>query len=418
MEMLMFLGLLFLFFTLGGLSIIDKNTKKFVTLAVILPFTPALIIIHTKFQISAYYGFVLIPILAYIYRCLLTSKIPESVLHPILNLSVFIALSCAYSFVFNRENFTLINVLKDIKPILILAIGYVFIDLLKNHQLEWTSKFSKRLLKVNFVITIVIFIILNNTNLLYLVGDDPFFKLGNTRYSTLGTFFAVFYFIAKLAQNERFKVSEIIYILLPVFLAGNRTFFATIGVIYGINLFLSINNLKDFIKKVGLFIVAGTVLIFGILNFNPRLKERILTMFDFELVIHQLFEYRFAPVILKLESFNFLNYIFGKGIGETFFIPWFVWRENIENNNIYMDNLYFTLYIKYGVFFFILLVFLYNFIFSANTNRRFKILITIYFVIMGLTTAFMYQNTFLFIILMLTIFKLTNHSKDKLFSTS
>ena len=160
------------------------------------------------------------------------------------------------------------------------------------------------------------------------------------------------------------------------------------------------------------------MIIFGILNFNPRLKERILTMFDFELVIHQLFEYRFAPVILKLESFNFLNYIFGKGIGETFFIPWFVWRENIENNNIYMDNLYFTLYIKYGVFFFILLVFLYNFIFSANTNRRFKILITIYFVIMGLTTAFMYQNTFLFIILMLTIFKLTNHSKDKLFSTS
>ena len=100
MEMLMFLGLLFLFFTLGGLSIIDKNTKKFVTLAVIMPFTPALIIIHTKFQISAYYGFVLIPILAYIYRCLLTSKIPKSVLHPILNLSVFIALSCAYSFVF------------------------------------------------------------------------------------------------------------------------------------------------------------------------------------------------------------------------------------------------------------------------------------------------------------------------------
>lgn len=294
----------------------------------------------------------------------------------------------------------------------------MFIDLLKNHQLEWTSKFSKRLLKVNFVITIVIFIILNNTNLLYLVGDDPFFKLGNTRYSTLGTFFAVFYFIAKLAQNERFKVSEIIYILLPVFLAGNRTFFATIGVIYGINLFLSINNLKDFIKKVGLFIVAGTVLIFGILNFNPRLKERILTMFDFELVIHQLFEYRFAPVILKLESFNFLNYILEKELEKLFFIPWFVWRENIENNNIYMDNLYFTLYIKYGVFFFILLVFLYNFIFSANTNRRFKILITIYFVIMGLTTAFMYQNTFLFIILMLTIFKLTNHSKDKLFSTS
>jgi len=42
----------------------------------------------------------------------------------------------------------------------------------------------------------------------------------------------------------------------------------------------------------------------------------------------------------------------------------------------------------------------------------------IYFLIMGLTTAFIYQNTFLFLIFMLTVFKLTNHSKDKFLSSS
>ena len=269
------------------------------------------------------------------------------------------------------------------------------------------------ILKYHCIASVIWFIILNNTNLAGNISNDAYFEINETRYASIGTSYVLLYFVAFLSSNKKFNAWDIVYIAVPLFLAGNRTMFFIFGILYLANMFLSTKNVLGLFKKVLLFIVGVFVLVFGVFSLNEKLKVRIISMFDYDLVMEQLFSKRFSPFIEEMATFEWYHYIFGKGVGETLFIPWFVYRKNIDNFNISMDNIYMTMYVKYGVFSLIIYFLLLFFIFKTKTNQKFKILLTLYFFISGLTTAFFYQTKFLFILLVLTGFGFVKDKLDK-----
>ncbi|NER13249.1 hypothetical protein GWK08_07345 [Leptobacterium flavescens] len=320
-------------------------------------------------------------------------------------MAIFVICYLPLSILLNTSGLDIISILKDVKPILFLIIGFVFFDIMQSKQIEWNAKFTNELVKINFYASIIFFLILNKTNLIGLISNDPFFTLSETRYLSMGTFFSIFYFIAIIAQERKLGILQLIYILTPVFLSGNRTFFIILGCIFLVNLLMSVTNVKRFLSRAVLFLVGGIILFLGILNLNNAIKDRILSLFDYQLLITQLTERRFAPFIDKMANFEWYNYIIGQGIGEKFFIPWFVYRANIDNYNVYMDNIYMTLFVKYGLMSCILFFMLFYFINKTHTNKKFKLFVIIYFLIIGFTTSYMYQNSFLFLLLVLAGFK-------------
>lgn len=404
MQILIFLVLAIVYVAIGFKFLKNKDISLFLMATVLLPITSALIPLHTHFQVNIYYFFAFVVIFMYFIQALIKIKICKNIVIVGGILFSFIGFYLFYDFLIYRHNLQIINLLKDLKPLIFIFFGFVFIDLLKDKQLDWNGKQAKKIMKYNFLATIVWFVILNTTDFISFATSDPYYSVTAIRYTSVGASFILIYYIAGLAVNRKFDRYDLAYILIPLFLSGNRTVLFILGVIYLINMVMVTTNAIKLFSRIGVFISAGLVLFFGVFSFNEKLRARVLTMFDYDIVMTQLIKFRFAPFVEKLPTYNWYDYFFGKGIGETIFIPWFVWRKTVENYNIYMDNIYLTLYLKYGVFSLIIIFLLIHFINQTKTNKRFKILLLIYFFIIGLTTAYMYQANFLFLLIVIASF--------------
>lgn len=412
MALIIYVSLFLLFLFLGTYFAKTKDIRLFYTAIAVLPIISSLTALHTKFQVNVYYAFIIFPVLLFILNNLRKNTVSKLVASTSLIGFSFVFIYFIYTLLIRFYNIDAINIFKDLKPIFFLLLGFVFLKILREHQFNWEGGFARKILKYNFYASIFWFLILKNTSIIGNVSSDVFYNMSEIRYAALSTTFVMIYFIASLASKKSFSKWDIVYVLIPIFLTGNRTTFVVLGGIFLINMFLSVNNVNLFFKRGLLFFSSVTVLVLGVFKFSDTLRERILTLLDFDLLAEQLTEHRFAPFFDKLSTFEWYHYVFGKGIGETIFIPWFVYRENIENDNIYMDNIYMTLFIKYGIFFLLPLFLIYFFINKTNTNKRFKILMIFYFAGMGLTTAFMYQSKFLFILLILASFKFESRNKE------
>jgi|GEM_PF-712802 len=387
----------------------DRSLKNFFFWTVLLPLTPALTLFHTKHQINIYYAFITFPIALYFLSEYAKGKLNKNTFLAGTLLSSFFIFYLVIGFFLNTNRFSVVDILKDTKPIFLLIVGFVFLDIIKNRQIEWNSRFSQRLLKLNFLATLLFFLLLNSTNLVSIATDDPYYLQQGTRYISMGTFFALFYLLAKMASNEKITIMEFVFIFGPIFMSGSRTTILIIVLLFGFNTVLSMKHPKSFLRKATFFLSGIVFLVFGVFTLNSNLRERVISLLDVELLATELAEKRFSPFFIKLESFSWYNYIVGKGLGEPFFIPWFEYRENIDNFNIYMDNIYLTLFVKYGLGFFILLFCLVFYINKTITNKRFKILVLFYFFVLGFTTSYVYQTSFLFILLLLAGFKTSDN---------
>lgn len=414
MGLLFFFFLFFCFLVLGYNFWNKRAVYPFFKWMAFLPLTSSLVVLHTRFQINVYYAFVLMPLFFFMAETLANNKISKSLSMAALSAAIFLVGYLLFGILFNCSDITAINVLKDIKPIFFLTVGFIFLVLLKDHQLAWDGKLAYKILKYNFYASFFWFVLFKTTNIIGIVSNDPFYLRSEIRFASISTSFVLIYFVAAIASKKQFSRLELVYVLVPIFLTGNRTSFIVLAVLFVVNMILSANNIKLLIKRIFLFLMGFVFLVIGVFNFSETLKERFLTLLDFNLLAEQLREKRFYPFFQKLANFEWHHYIFGKGIGETIFIPWFVYRENIENNNIYMDNIFMTLFIKYGLFMIVPLALLFFFVNKTNTNKRFKILIILYFIGMGMTTSYMYQTSFLFIIIILASFKFSEKSSASL----
>lgn len=407
--------LLMLYFVLGGFFWKTRSIKYFIILTLLLPLSSVFTQFHTKFQIIVYYGFIAVPTFMAVFNYYYKNKISKNAITVTVVLFCFFLFYLTFGFFFNTAGISVINILKDAKPIGFLVVGFIFQDLVKNKQIDWDGTFSKKVLMWNCITTIFFFLLVSNTNLLSTATEDPFYQKSGMRYASVGIFYALFYLLAKLASNKKITFLEFLYIFMPIFISGNRTLLLIIVLCFIINTFLSLSNPVSFIKKAFVLVFGLFSLVVATLGLNDALRDRVVSLLDVELLLTELAEKRFSPFFIKLADFSWYNYLFGKGIGETFFIPWFAYRSNIDDFNIYMDNIYLTLYVKYGFGLIVLPICLFYFINRTNTNKRFKILMIIYFLLIGFTTSYMYQSTFLFLLIILLGFKTTH--KDELLST-
>jgi hypothetical protein len=236
-----------------------------------------------------------------------------------------------------------------------------------------------------------------------LLTDDPYFTFEEVRLETLGIFFGGFYLFYLVLKDKKPTLKEIVISTLPLFYTGNRTMiFAFILVM----LFFYISKLT--LKKVLLIISGGLVSLVSLgylvitANENSPIY-RIKKLFE-DGYISESFATRFSPFINVISEFSALNFLVGKGLGLTFYIKWFVWRSEIDNYNVYLDNLYLTLYAKYGIFSVLFFVIFFLFL---NSYRTLKIsnYYMLLFVLIAITNSFCYQFNFLwFLILIATPF--------------
>ena len=100
------------------------------------------------------------------------------------------------------------------------------------------------------------------------------------------------------------------------------------------------------------------------------------------------FENRFGPAILQIQSMSTLELFFGKGLGTTFEIPWFTYRESVNDLNTSIDSLYLTLYTKLGVVSVILLALFGSFF--AKLWGRDSVRFVFFMALMGVVSAHFY----------------------------
>ncbi len=236
------------------------------------------------------------------------------------------------------------------------------------------------------------------------------------RVNSLGFFIAILmYYISSIDKIEKNKKTVFLLItsIFAIILIGNRT----------IILILLVLLLKEGFKfgVKGVLVMLLPVIIWQI---SPLLFKRDMSsLFDSSYVYSYLFENRFTPFYEKLDEFKtFSDFFFGKGIGSYFYIPWFEY-EQFGHSNIYsptVDNLFFTLFTKYGVFSILIFsILLMSFKPWLNRNKKLYVNILVLLFLYCFTNTLIYQHMFLPFVFTLYLFgkvpqKLYNKQKIKI----
>lgn len=409
MTYLVFFMLCLVYFFLGIISVIkfkynDLALKLFFIITILAPLGKLTTKFHTNWQISSYYLFFIGCFLVFLLKLLSNNKFKKQVIATLtITIGTLFILGIHYILIGDKQ-VSLTNILKDIKPYLTILLAIPFLEVYKSRLAHiLTRKFINTILLLNLVITSVFFFLMLQFDLHLLLTDDPYFTFEEVRLETLGIFFGGFYLFYLVLKDKKPTLKEIVISTLPLFYTGNRTMiFAFILVM----LFFYISKLT--LKKVLLIISGGLVSLVSLgylvitANENSPIY-RIKKLFE-DGYISESFATRFSPFINVISEFSALNFLVGKGLGLTFYIKWFVWRSEIDNYNVYLDNLYLTLYAKYGIFSVLFFVIFFLFL---NSYRTLKIsnYYMLLFVLIAITNSFCYQFNFLwFLILIATPF--------------
>jgi len=409
MTYLVFFMLCLVYFFLGIISVIkfkynDLALKLFFIITILAPLGKLTTKFHTNWQISSYYLFFIGCFLVFLLKLLSNNKFKKQVIATLtITIGTLFILGVHYILIGDKQ-VSLTNILKDIKPYLTILLAIPFLEVYKSRLAHiLTRKFINTILLLNLVITSVFFFLMLQFDLHLLLTDDPYFTFEEVRLETLGIFFGGFYLFYLVLKDKKPTLKEIVISALPLFYTGNRTMiFALILVM----LFFYISKLT--LKKVLLIISGGLVSLVSLgylvitANENSPIY-RIKKLFE-DGYVSESFATRFSPFINVISEFSALNFLVGKGLGLTFYIKWFVWRSEIDNYNVYLDNLYLTLYAKYGIFSVLFFVIFFLFL---NSYRTLKIsnYYMLLFVLIAITNSFCYQFNFLwFLILIATPF--------------
>ncbi|MDG3584774.1 DUF6369 family protein [Galbibacter sp. CMA-7] len=386
----------------SSLIVLKKNgIRGFIALIVLLPITNFTQIYHTKFQLSIYYFFFIGTTLNSIYKIILRNKVNKN---SIIGLCLLVLFLCFYLFhylIFIDEQRSVINILKDIKPILLLTIGFLYIPYTRKDIFRFLDqKFINRIIKINFIVCSVIYFLMYKFRIDQYISNDSYFKINETRYLTLGSYFCVFYLLNHIFNGKPPSLKYLFYSAMPVILyTGNRTLVLSILItvlIYYLSKLTAKKILGIVLSGVGI-LVSFTFLVNNVNENSGLYRFKSLISYDY---LEKALSNRFSPFFYEFKNSSILDIIFGKGIGKTFFIPWFVYRDNIDDYNIYIDSLYFTLFLKYGLFSIFIYLIIYNYIRLGN-NKNVSIFYMLFFLILSFTNAIVYQFPFLWILILL-----------------
>lgn len=389
--------LLSIIFFYLGINFSKKSLKLFLFITIAFPFLNLNTKFHVNYQIPIFIFFFLGGIIKKNYSEIKLSK------NDLITAIVLIAFICYGVFTiplyYNHE---IINIIKDLKFVIFGFLLYIFI--LINDSLDGASlKDIEFFLKWNFIISIICFILMFYFDIHRFFNQDAYFEINEVRYMNYGTYIIPFYTLFILANRIKVKKYNWIYIIIPMLISGNRTI---ILLLIFVSLIILLKRLSTK-KIVILFTSFFSLLLFVFFVITKASVDsplfRFKKLFSFNYLTEAI-STRLSPFYIRLESFEFYNYLIGKGLGFTYYIPWFHYRKDLDDYNIYLDSLIPTLYGKYGVFLLLPIFLFILYLRKCSDNKPYNYYL-IFFILLSLTNSFLYQNYFIFVLFILYYLK-------------
>ena len=245
---------------------------------------------------------------------------------------------------------------------------------------------------INFCYALFLYV---NPSFLTSIFDDPFYS-SQFRLTTL--FVYLIPFIVYNLKSLNLKKQHIFLLYAIALIAGSR-----------INIMLiSLFHFFALEKRERVFFLFFLGILFSIVAINVT-NLRVIEQLNAPTILNDLIV-RFGPFFNTLEKFDFIDYIIGKGPGFGIYISWFEYR-GLDPYNAYLDSLYLTFYIKYGVLMIpIIFIILHEVKLYIQNKEQFKAFL-FWFLIIGITNAITYIYVFLFAIIFC---KLNGHSTSNL----
>ncbi|MDG2285669.1 MAG: DUF6369 family protein, partial [Alphaproteobacteria bacterium] len=137
-------------------------------------------------------------------------------------------------------------------------------------------------------------------------------------------------------------------------------------------------------------VTIGAALAFGLLQLAVYFGDwRIVDSLSLDTLSQQL-STRISPATEILADFTLENWIFGKGIGTSFYIPWFRYR-GLSPHSANLDNMYLTLIVKYGLLGGAVILRTFQIALTGQHSPIYKTQTTLLFLLIGLTSTPIYQ---------------------------
>lgn len=233
--------------------------------------------------------------------------------------------------------------LKDIRPVIMIFTAVYFSGLVL--RIDGYNK--NTIFKILFVMFIFSIIHLILPRLGVSVYKDEYYEDNSYRYLDASTYVAAIYIINYFTSNMKNECGKwarlCFYAAILCVLVGNSRFMLL--AIFASIIFVSV---KD-VKKMAIYSLSAILVVGLFLGVSVYVgADRVVNGFSGDVLLFQITN-RFSPALSLIDKMSWYNYIFGLGAGTYFDIPWFAYR-GLETQNISVDSLYLTMYVKYGLF--------------------------------------------------------------------
>lgn len=291
---------------------------------------------------------------------------------------------------------------RDIRLVLYITYISIFFSISVTHESNTIRNKS--------LLNIVLFAACSNLVylLLSLIGffsfTDNFYSENSFRYFDISTYvcslFVIFYTPSK---------NKLYYLVFS--LASVCVLVSGIRVLILLTLFLAVLRRMDSassVIKISLIVMAAIVTMpFVFVGSDDVVLISRITNLSLDIIVEQIYT-RYSPFFNLLDSFSWYNYLLGKGIGTTFFIPWFEYREAKDSLNNFIDSTYVTLYSKFGLFFILYLIsaIVTMIKIASFENNKDKVIFVIFSLSLMIVYALPYQASSLGIIIGLYLIRL------------
>jgi len=280
-----------------------------------------------------------------------------------------------------------LKILKEIRPILLLIETIVFIIFIRQVDFKVSFKTISKLAIIAAISNLFYFLIL----FFKIIVPSDIYYINNTyRYLDLSTYFSIYfiihYFIIKENKffTKSFYQSIALYFSFVTIIVANSRFL--ILALFIALIFSNISNYKLLIKRIFL----GLIVVFLFIGVSYFLRaERVLNALSTDAIVMQLSN-RYLPAILDIYKMTDIQKVFGYGLGHYFEIPWFDYRQNIENQNISVDCAYLTVYVKQGLLGILSLI-LTTYLLVSVKGVRHKVALIIFWGSMFIVSSSFYQ---------------------------
>ena len=152
MDNIFYTSFSIIFFILGvvsasNLAYKENALKGFIYLTTLLPITKVILVYHLKYQVSIYYFFFIPLVFLFLRKALFFRKVKRNTFDGLMLILLFIILYFIYFLIDPVKDVLAINVLKDIKPFVLIFLSFLFIDYYKDKLKSiLTKRFCERLI--------------------------------------------------------------------------------------------------------------------------------------------------------------------------------------------------------------------------------------------------------------------------------